>query len=186
MCETGRSLAVFSLWFAGYVQTPGFDGVTRSPLNMNSWLKIPVPFHHSVMISFAHLYLSIHASMGYGGKIAIYTHHLSASDMRLYINSRFRPDPRLYDTSVLFVHYWTVQPPLNTRGFQMLFSFHNSSARPQKLTKDTWNCSVFFWSDFDQHFPCNLHKDCVNGEDEKDCPYTHPRCGAGRLSIGSR
>ncbi|PVD34066.1 hypothetical protein C0Q70_05328 [Pomacea canaliculata] len=35
-----------------------------------------------------------------------------------------------------------------------------------------WNCSVQHWSDYRQHFPCNLVTECVGGEDEAECPYT--------------
>ncbi|KAK7461632.1 hypothetical protein BaRGS_00038609, partial [Batillaria attramentaria] len=26
-----------------------------------------------------------------------------------------------------------------------------------------WNCTVPNWADFQQHFPCNLHDNCLNG-----------------------
>ena len=44
---------------------------------------------------------------------------------------------------------------------------------------DQWNCSVPHWPDFKRHFPCNLQMDCVEGEDEADCPYMSPFCPRG-------
>ncbi|XP_025085565.1 G-protein coupled receptor GRL101-like [Pomacea canaliculata] len=47
-----------------------------------------------------------------------------------------------------------------------------------------WNCSVQHWSDYRQHFPCNLVTECVGGEDEAECPYTSDVCGQGLLWTG--
>ncbi|PVD34062.1 hypothetical protein C0Q70_05324 [Pomacea canaliculata] len=69
-------------------------------------------------------------------------------------------------------------------GFKLLFSFHNVSALPERLADNRWNCSVPHWSDFRQHFPCNLESDCVGGEDEADCPYTSDVCGQGFARMG--
>ena len=41
------------------------------------------------------------------------------------------------------------------------------------------------WSDFQQHFMCNLNTECAGGEDELDCPYTG-HCGQHRLTVGGR
>ena len=172
--------------FTGYVQTPGFDGISKRVLGMDSWLEIDVPMDHIVMISFVHIDLppvSVESNLG---AIGVYTGSLSECDRQQYIDTKFRPDPEVYDTRALFVHFYTNQIPYDTRGFQMLFSIHNSSARPEKLSEGKWNCSVSFWSDFRQHFPCNLHGDCADGRDEEDCPYTSTSCGPERLSIGSR
>nr|KAG5697422.1 hypothetical protein BaRGS_008848 [Batillaria attramentaria] len=57
-------------------------------------------------------------------------------------------------------------------GFKLLFSFHNHTAVPQRLSEGTWNCSVPYFSNFQQHFRCDLDQDCAGAEDETDCPYT--------------
>ena len=49
---------------------------------------------------------------------------------------------------------------------------------------DQWNCSVPHWPEFKRHFPCNLQMDCVEGEDEADCPYVSPFCPHGYFSVG--
>ena len=153
---------------------------------MNSWLKIDVPFAHTIMVSFTHLHLPSYSLGSNRGKIEVFTGNLSAPNRRQYIDTKFRPDPELYDTDTFFIHFSKHDDSAATRQFKMIFSIHNNSARPEKLPGGKWNCSVSFWSDFHQHFPCNLHSDCADGRDEEDCPYTRASCGPGRLSIGSR
>ena len=46
------------------------------------------------------------------------------------------------------------------------------SEQPQRLPDGSWNCSVYYWPKFQQHFLCNLLPECHNGEDEKDCVFT--------------
>ena len=46
------------------------------------------------------------------------------------------------------------------------------SEQPQRLPDGSWNCSVYYWPKFQQHFLCNLLMECHNGEDEKDCVFT--------------
>ncbi|XP_025078664.1 uncharacterized protein LOC112554826 [Pomacea canaliculata] len=69
------------------------------------------------------------------------------------------------------------------RGFRLLFSFHNFSSLPEKVSLTKWNCSVPFFSDFMQHFPCDLVAQCVGGEDEMNCPYSKV-CGSGYIFVG--
>nr|KAG5697415.1 hypothetical protein BaRGS_008841 [Batillaria attramentaria] len=49
---------------------------------------------------------------------------------------------------------------------------------PPLLPNGKWNCSQAAgnFSEFQQHFPCNLQNDCVGGEDESACPYKTPDC----------
>nr|KAG5712611.1 hypothetical protein BaRGS_029666 [Batillaria attramentaria] len=49
-------------------------------------------------------------------------------------------------------------------GFRLLFSFHDRSAVLEETPGSKWNCSVPYWADFKQHFPCNLQVDCLAGE----------------------
>nr|KAG5699356.1 hypothetical protein BaRGS_008264 [Batillaria attramentaria] len=63
-------------------------------------------------------------------------------------------------------------------GFQVFFSFHNTPATPQQLGGGTWNCSVSYWDDFQQHLLCNGDPECLDMKDETNCgtngfAYTH-------------
>ena len=49
--------------------------------------------------------------------------------------------------------------------------------------KNTWNCSVPHWPRFQRHFRCNLRQECVQGEDEIQCPYSRSQEG---VSFGHR
>ena len=44
--------------FSGYVQTPGWDGHTRYPNNMDSCVHVQAPPHHVIMITFTHMDLN--------------------------------------------------------------------------------------------------------------------------------
>ena len=53
---------------------------------------------------------------------------------------------------------------------------------PERLSgSNTWNCSMPHWWRFKRHFRCNLRQECVNGEDEVQCPYSP--CSHGGVSI---
>jgi hypothetical protein len=53
----------------------------------------------------------------------------------------------------------------------MKYSFLTPSTTLELLPSGLWNCSVPHWSDLKHHFPCNLQKNCEEGEDEVHCPY---------------
>ena len=59
-------------------------------------------------------------------------------------------------------------------AYSLAFSFHpEDSAMPRELSPGRWNCSGVQWTAFRHHYPCDLHSDCVGGEDEAGCPYTN-------------
>ena len=64
----------------------------------------------------------------------------------------------------------------------IVFSFLQTSEIPLRLAgKATWNCSVPHWPRFQRHFRCNLRQECINREDEVQCPYSP--CSHGGVSI---
>nr|KAG5697923.1 hypothetical protein BaRGS_026861 [Batillaria attramentaria] len=88
--------------------------------------------------------------------------------------------PEVLNTTVLYVRFVSFIWSFNSgTGFRLLFSFHDRQSQPEKLPGGTWNCSVPYWDDFKQHFPCDLQPQCANGEDELDCSYTTDTCGPG-------
>ena len=93
------------------------------------------------------------------------------------------PDPRTPPSLSL---YFVSNGREQSTGFRAQFSFHNLTARPERLPGGSWNCSVRHWPDFRHHFPCDLVPQCAGGEDEARCPYTTRRCGEGRLQAGGR
>ena len=96
------------------------------------------------------------------------------------------PGPKLYETNLLTLFFYSWGNRSSFTGFKIQFSFYPRSARPLRLPDGTWNCPVGDWPDFRHHFPCNLHADCARGEDEEQCPYTTDLCGPGLLTIGGR
>nr|KAG5685517.1 hypothetical protein BaRGS_024254 [Batillaria attramentaria] len=86
--------------------------------------------------------------------------------------------PQVLDSDSIHVHF--VNDKVRTSaGFKLLFSFHNRSSLPERVPSGKWNCSVPHWTDFQEHFPCDLRADCLDAEDEKVCPYWSDACGDG-------
>ncbi|KAK7484058.1 hypothetical protein BaRGS_00024670, partial [Batillaria attramentaria] len=166
---------------AGYIQTPGMDGQTPYPYNMDSWVDVNVPEHHVVMITFSHL--DVHDNCG-DDAVFLYTGGRNPENMAWELCSgEYRPLNFLLDTRRFSVHF-TSDETESFSGFKLLFSFHNHTAVPQRLSEGTWNCSVPYFSNFQQHFRCDLDQDCAGAEDETDCPYTSEACGPGFISLG--
>ena len=92
------------------------------------------------------------------------------------------PEPRLVNATAVSLHFFS-DHARGDSGFRFVFSFHNRSAKPDRLSDGTWNCSVAHWPDFRLHFPCDLQAECDGGEDEAGCAYTTPTCGPGRIGL---
>ncbi|KAL8619459.1 hypothetical protein ACOMHN_011810 [Nucella lapillus] len=68
--------------------------------------------------------------------------------------------------------------------FTLYFSFYRNTSKPQQFGQ-RWNCSVSVWPDLYRHFAvCNLVGECVDAEDEADCPYTSTVYGPGYIEAG--
>ncbi|KAK7475968.1 hypothetical protein BaRGS_00032787 [Batillaria attramentaria] len=143
---------------------------------MNTWVGVAVPAGHVVFVSMNFLDVSCEDSVSLykggnstsGGTIVWQKCHV------------FLPRPVLLDTSEFHVHFRSSKYTVRGKGFRLLFTFHKRSEALRELERGKWNCSVTHWADFKQHFPCNLRQDCVNGEDEAECPYSQ-KCGLGRV-----
>ncbi|KAK7501940.1 hypothetical protein BaRGS_00006692 [Batillaria attramentaria] len=171
---------------AGYIQTPGFDGTSRHPRRLDSWARVDVPEGHAVMLSFQHLDIKKYfVRMPYRCK-TVQIYQISNMTKRqtwdyCFLN-KFPPTVLTAQTVEVYAFFDSVY--VAETGFRLTFSFHNYSEVPQKIPNGPWNCSVPYWADFRQHFPCNLIWDCEGGEDEVDCPYTTRTCGPGYVTAG--
>ena len=45
-------------------------------------------------------------------------------------------------------------------NLRVIYSFHNFSSQPELLQNGKWNCSVKNWSNFKNHFSCDLRREC--------------------------
>ena len=127
----------------------------------------------------------------------------SGSDGSVAYNPGLRPlvcgrdvsFPAVISADVLVIRYDSPAPPKQrsatgffgeerqtTFGVSLHFSFHPAWQVLEKLADGRWKCSVPHWSLFRQHFPCDLERQCQNGEDEARCPYTTQRCGSGFIA----
>ncbi|KAK7501680.1 hypothetical protein BaRGS_00007111 [Batillaria attramentaria] len=172
----------------GFVQTPGWDGQTPYQPLVDSWARVDVPKHHVVMVTIVNLDSVVqfeHVTL-YAGNTT--DDHRVWRTEHSYSTSHFyhSPAPRVLNTSALHVHFNSKAGFSGKTGWRLHFSFHNHSFLPQQLNDGRWNCSVPHWTDFQQHFPCNLVSDCDGGQDEAACPYSTGHCGQGRLTAGGK
>ncbi|KAK7494969.1 hypothetical protein BaRGS_00013848 [Batillaria attramentaria] len=170
-----------------YVQTPGYDGRTKYPDNVDSWARVDIPANHSIMISFPVFDVEFPSEYGMPpDSMEMYLGGKSTDDI-IFNSEPVTPTPALYGRSAprmngttLHVHFHSGSTNVrHAIGFKMLFSFHNNTALPEQLSNGTWNCSVPYWDDFRDHFVCNFKLDCFNGEDERGCLYKNHTCGEG-------
>lgn len=173
------------LVFTGSISTPGWDGVTSYFFAMYTRASVRVPEGHVVMVSVLHMDIPGTYSTC-SDFYAAWSIQPEGFIMEEYLCGNTIPGPSLYESNILTVFFSAVGNSMSIRGFKIQFSFYPRSARPLRLPDGTWNCSVANWPDFRHHFPCNLQAECARGEDEEQCPYTSPRCGRGRLSVGGR
>ena len=152
-------------------------------------LYLPVPPQHVTMMSF----LGLDISNVKSGKrscskkfdhVLIETRGLASGTMNFTICGTDTPEGKVYRADVISVRFTTAWDKQRGTGFRLLYSFHNHGETPELLADGTWNCSVTFWASVQDHFPCNLVSECVEGEDEKDCSYSSPVCEADEFFLG--
>ncbi|XP_070198384.1 G-protein coupled receptor GRL101-like [Littorina saxatilis] len=88
----------------------------------------------------------------------------------------------LFENSVYFVY--TRHGKKYRTGFRLLYSYHQAPEYPRKEAGgDLWNCSVPYYSAFQQHFACSFRTFCSDGRDKIDCP-TEELCGPNIRRLG--
>nr|KAG5697416.1 hypothetical protein BaRGS_008842 [Batillaria attramentaria] len=100
-----------------------------------------------------------------------------------YNDSHFRAALYNYDQ---FSVYYNGYNGYDFADFGVVFSFHDPESLPEELPDGTWNCSVPYYHDFEQHLRCNFHQQCENGQDEVGCPYVNEACGPGQIYAGGK
>ncbi|PVD19008.1 hypothetical protein C0Q70_21567 [Pomacea canaliculata] len=163
----------------GYIQTPGWDTTRTYPDFLYGSVDVQVPKNHGVMLSGSGLELSWDQSSACQNE---YLMIVSGNSSAVWTGCQGPLPPTLLFLDIVKVVFKGLQAS-GRRGFRLLFSFHNFSSLPEKVSLTKWNCSVPFFSDFMQHFPCDLVAQCVGGEDEMNCPYSKV-CGSGYIFVG--
>ncbi|XP_070183203.1 uncharacterized protein [Littorina saxatilis] len=88
----------------------------------------------------------------------------------------------LFENSVYFVY--TRHGTKYRTGFRLLYSYHQAPEYPRKEAGgDLWNCTVPYYSAFQQHFACSFRTFCSDGRDKIDCP-TEELCGPNIRRLG--
>lgn len=153
-------------------------------MKMDSYIHVPVPGNHVIMISFP--------LFDVPDVISICTYHtvwiiaqIDGSHSKKTKHCDRAPPATIYNTTNLYLRVRSDALTKRT-SVKMLFSFHNRSATPHKLPDGRWNCSVNYWDDFKMHLPCNLRSDCVHSEDEVGCPYSSDLCRIRDFSVAGK
>lgn len=145
---------------------------------MDSWMRVAVPRSQSVLVSIAYKDLKTYSTL------TLYKGANSKHEVVWITDGHYNITPVLLNTSSLFVHYQCGKVSGLITGFRLMFSFHNSSLLPEQMPDGRWNCSVPNWTDFKQHLSCDLTFECINLEDEWNCPYGSDTCGPGFFLAG--
>ena len=173
---------------SGAITPPGWNGHDRYPPSLDCWAKVDVPSNHIIMVSFPELDLPPemeHMECRIADSVEIMKGGNSSSNLVSDVCGQLPPEPEVLVSEIVYIRFKTKGDNRKPgTGFKLLFSFHPSSEKPEKLPEGKWNCSVPSGSELLQHFPCNLRADCAAGEDEADCPYTSPLCPLGQFHYG--
>ena len=135
---------------AGYIQTPGWDPDTNHiyPMFVNSWVHVPVPDGHLLMLSAVHLLLAREKS-DCKDRLAVYAGNSDIPMWTLCAKTTRHPPPEVLDVSDVYVHFRRGQPSGKKKGaghFRLLFSFHQVSCLSFGFTLDLK--TYFWWSLF--------------------------------------
>ncbi|KAK7475622.1 hypothetical protein BaRGS_00033115 [Batillaria attramentaria] len=188
----------------GFIQTPGWDGKSRIDFLMDSCVQITAPPGGRIIVSFVGFYYEVALGIGsckYNSVRLFTTPNCTGHTIWKSCNpsTEYMNHPKIADSGVLSVNCRisdvshiskdSLYRRSHVVGFKLRFSIHSAgSMLPVQVSRrrygHLWNCTVPNWADFQQHFPCNLHDNCLNGEDEADCPYITDFCGKRRFQWG--
>jgi hypothetical protein len=174
---------------SGYLTSPGYDGLHYRPNDVDIAHTLTAPTEYvAVMISFEHLDMGIRCRAKKSHLIVnvmrdndtvSQTMHLCSQRSALVFHAR---KIRLSQTAT-YNFYRDQHVDL---GFKMFFSFHQQNATPHQEAGGQFNCSVSYYSNFQQHLDCNMYEECVDGRDEGGhCWFSSPAC-EGKLASGSK
>ncbi|KAL8625090.1 hypothetical protein ACOMHN_030725 [Nucella lapillus] len=180
--------AVYTSPYQGYVQWSMLDEYRNgNPVNYDNWVKLYLPYLHTVMISFPHVDIEAIWVLGCHALevLRVYTYSTLRNRETLLwevCNANATPLPTVLKTDAIFLRFTLQMRYSESKGFRVLFTFFNQSQTPLQTADDTWNCSVPYWGKFRHHLECNLESECSEKEDETHCVYSSPGCGPGFIS----
>ncbi|KAK7503737.1 hypothetical protein BaRGS_00004860, partial [Batillaria attramentaria] len=172
----------------GYITTFAFDGKIRYANNIQFHTRaVIVPAGHFLLVSFPHV--DIQESPGCQlDVLGLALYEFWRGILQYWREwakcGRENIPVKIYNTS-LRVDFSSDKAVSGT-GFKMFYSIHPANQQPGRLTSGLFNCSVPYFHTFQLHFSCNLATDCVEGEDEMDCPYRSHVCGPHLIDAGSK
>ena len=169
--------------WSGYVKSPGFDWLGSYPPNTFCRWNISVEIGNVIRLHFAWFRLP---------------NEPDPDVLKIYINDYSTADPSapaslIYRYRVLQnVQAYTIVLPGNTatmeftsddedssKGFNIIFDAVDPRLFVPIIDETTLNCSGINTSSLPEHIRCNFRQDCLDGEDETDCPYNSTSCPHG-------
>lgn len=169
--------------FTGFIQTPGWDGVTNYPNDVNSCVTLVVPDGYTTMISLVSFELETTSDCFYDSLNLYMSRDCTGNEEKICTITDLYPTT--YDNVKAISFLFESDSSITKSGFRLLYSFHPYTARPEKLPGGKWNCSVPFYSDFQQHFQCSSDVFCLDGQDKEGC-NTGTLCVQDIVDLGDK
>ena len=170
---------------SGYIQPVGlvphkFYGFS---LSNNASYRLTLPEGHVVMTSVQRMHLVTTTT----GRVTLSLRSESTSEGQKLLWSKchgYGLTPEVYNFTL--VVGFQGNPRKSQGGFKLLYTFHNWSYSPQKLSSGMFNCSVSYYQDFKKHLHCNLQQECDGREDEGGhCHFSSEACN-GSVAIKNK
>ncbi|KAK7485697.1 hypothetical protein BaRGS_00022998, partial [Batillaria attramentaria] len=172
---------------AGYISNFMFDGTTFYYPHADVRFAFPVS-SGILVISFLHLdidciqgYLAVYVPTPWILNAAIW----GPQGLEWKRCGAQHVPAKAYNVSIAMKFYSGKELVSNT-GFKLRYSVHNFTGGALQLASGLFNCSVLQDASYLQHFRCNLEVECLEAEDEVDCPYSSDACGSGQIEAGDK
>ncbi|KAK7112913.1 hypothetical protein V1264_012288 [Littorina saxatilis] len=165
----------------GFIQTPGWNGVTKYPNEMDSCVTLLIPTDHLVMVSLVSLDLETLNDCAYDA-LTIHIGKDCPGDGEKICEMKDLT-PTIYDAADAISFQFISNNYVQKTGFRLLYSFHPNSSKPEQLPDGKWNCSVPHFPEFQQHFACSHTVFCSKGQDKLECRAGN-LCGRDAIKLG--
>jgi hypothetical protein len=173
---------------SGYLTSPGYDGLHYRPNDVDIAHTLTAPTEHvAVMVSFEHLDITEYPCRHIGAHLTVSVISDNGTEMQTMRLCKQRSALVLHARKIRLsqtYNLFTDKP--EDLGFKMFFSFHKQNEIPQQNEAGQFNCSVSYYSSFQQHLHCNMYEECVDGRDEGGHCWFNSQACQGKFASGSK
>ena len=171
---------------AGYITSPGYDGVTWLYTHLITDYTLTVPPNSVVMVSVAHFRVSNYDMCEEENFLRVFTLHGNSKSMVKAYCWRADIQPSIYNTTLYFL-FQIADSIGGYLGFKLLFSFHPEDNIPRRSNAGMFVCDTPVYNTFRHHVACNHVPECEHSEDERNCPASADgSCGTDTVQLGKK